>query len=299
MVVLARTQEGMPNRHRPLVALGILLGVASIASVVWRLTEREGLTFGAQIAAALIALFWAVRRAKVYWGISAAIAGCVAGLGLWVGVHMGPSYHVETLTTAELPGRLAWGFFITDGRVLLDQQTTISVDEEEGCHQSRGDDCSVTYDYVVAPVVSSAWREGNPVSAWITDKRARREQTIGVWPRPEARDLPMPPLEWTEQLTSAIRRGPLSVEDGASTSATLEQARRAVSRAEKERGLTSAAGAPLLRFHPDPNAAFERELRLGRWALRGALGIGGLCALAILGSFLLARARQPRTSDGR
>src|SRR5690606_31296921 len=106
-------RDTKPLKHRPLRALAILLIVSATATVLWWSTEWTSFTLGGQLVASVIALVIAGMR-RVRTGSAAAILGGLAGVCLWAGVRFDPVGGVETLTAAELPGRRAFGFVISD-----------------------------------------------------------------------------------------------------------------------------------------------------------------------------------------
>jgi hypothetical protein len=268
-----------------------MLGVAVIPAALWWPTELTGFAFGAQLVVFLAAVIGSAKR--VNWGAPAAVVGGAAGVFLWAGVASAPTGDIETLAAAELPGRQAFGFVITDGRLLLDRRATASFDEEESCRRSPGDDCLVTYDYIAVPVVGDAWKQAEPIPAWVVEKRTQKEQTIEIWPHGATRQLPAPPPEWRERISGALRRGDVSgsTRAGAVTEANSQ---RSVSHAENQLGLRSAPGALLLRPNDDPAAVLETDKRFSRWAWIIALGLIGLFEIVIFGSFVWRGRAQDR-----
>lgn len=284
-------RDTKPLKHRPLRALAILLIVSATATVLWWSTEWTSFTLGGQLVASVIALVIAGMR-RVRTGSAAAILGGLAGVCLWAGVRFDPVGGVETLTAAELPGRRAFGFVISDGHLLVDRKATASFEEKESCHEHRDHDCLVTYDYTAAPVVGAGWHDGELVPAWVVEKRRRQEQTILNWPyekNGDARPLAASPIEWSERLTGAMRRGALS-EPTRRGAVTDENAQRSIALAERKLGLGSVAGALILSPSDDPTAVREADVTSARWARRAGFGLVGLCAALIFGANVRARA---------
>lgn len=279
------------KRDRPLVSSAIVLGLAATPAALWWPTRLTLFAFGVELVVFLAAVILSAKRVR--WGVAGAFVGVAAGVCLWAGVASAPSGGIETLAAAELPGHRAFGFIITDGRVLLDRRATASFDEEESCKKRPGDDCLVTYDYVAAPVVGDAWKEAEPIPAWVVEKRTQKEQTIRGLSAGATRPLPAPAPEWSERISGALRRGDVSGPTRAGE-VTEANSQRSVSHAEKQLGVRSAPGALLLRPNDDPAAVLEADARFSRWAWIIALCSIGLFELVIFGSSVRRGARDAK-----
>lgn len=247
-----------------LVAVNVVLAIAAASAVL--ASWHVAIAVAVVLALGLVVVSITTRRFSLAWAALIAFAG-----GLIVSLELGD---YAALRRSEVVRVASPAQAMGEGRSFVFRRSVVRSDlqaEFKSETSRRGSQPGTIAWFYAAPLTDEGWTPDAPVPAWVV---CRYEPCRAEWAKGCGAAIPLPGLH-------------------------AEAYRQVVAVAERERGLRSVPGAPLLACVESPEAALAAQSEASRFAL-GFWNAAWLCGWVGFGLYRLVRPRPaPPAAPGR